>query len=141
MTDMQAAIGLVQITRLAEIQRQRKLQADFYDRALGDIEGLEPPYVPPFAEHAYSSYCVRVRPPVRASADQIVRRMAARGISCRHGIQPLHFEPYFRRTIPNLSLLETEAAARETFFLPIFPGLRAEQQARVVETLKDSLGT
>jgi perosamine synthetase len=139
MTDVQAAIGLVQLTRLAQMQAERKRQAAFYDRALADIEEAEPPYVPPYAEHAYSSYCIRVRPSSPVSAHTIVVRMAERGVSCRHGNQPLHWEPYFRDRMTRLSLPHTEAAARDTFFLPIFPGLTVEQQQQVVTALRASL--
>jgi dTDP-4-amino-4,6-dideoxygalactose transaminase len=72
-------------------------------------------------------------------AHTIVLRMAERGVSCRHGIQPLHFEPYFRETMAGLSLPASEAAARETLFLPIFPGLTEKQQSAVVSALKESL--
>jgi perosamine synthetase len=139
MTDIQAVIGLVQLTRLERIVAERKRQAQYYDQALTGVEGVEPPHVPPFAEHAYSSYCIRVRPSLGVSAHTLVSRMAERGISCRHGIQPLHFEPYFREAMAGLSLPETEAAARETLFLPIFPGLTAKDQACVVDALKASL--
>ena len=135
MTDMQAAVGLVQLSRLERMQAARRLQAEFYDRALADVEEVQTPYVPPYAEHAYTSYCVRLRAPTRVSADTVVTRMAARGVSCRHGIQALHLEPYFREKMPGLSLPETEAAARDTFFLPIFPGLTEPQQRQVVDTL------
>jgi dTDP-4-amino-4,6-dideoxygalactose transaminase len=65
--------------------------------------------------------------------------MAESGISCRHGIQPLHLEPYFRESSRQLSLPESEAAARETLFLPIFPGLTESDQKRVVSQLRQSL--
>jgi dTDP-4-amino-4,6-dideoxygalactose transaminase len=139
MTDMQAALGLVQLRKLPEMLAARRRQAGFYDAALAEIDELEPPYVPEYASHAYSSYCIRVRPPFRVDAHTIVLRMAEHGVSCRHGIQPLHTEPFFRETMAGLQLPATEAAARETLFLPIFPGLAEEQQMAVVHALKESL--
>ncbi len=139
MTDLQAAIGLVQLGRLARMQAARRLQAEFYDRALADIDDVEPPSVPPYAEHAYTSYCVRLRAAARVTAHTVVTRMAERGVSCRHGIQPLHLEPYFRDKMAGLSLPETEAAARDTLFLPIFPGLTEQDQQQVVAALRASL--
>lgn len=139
MTDMQAAIGLVQLKKLPEMLSARRRQAGFYDAALAEIGELEAPYVPEYAEHAYSSYCIRVRPDCPADAHTIVLRMAERGVSCRHGVQPLHTEPFFRDSMAGLHLPATEAAARETLFLPIFPGLTEEQQLAVVEALKDSV--
>jgi dTDP-4-amino-4,6-dideoxygalactose transaminase len=140
MTDIQAAIGLVQLRKLPEMLAQRRRQAGFYDAALSEIDEVDPPYVPDYAEHAYSSYCIRVRPSCPVDAHTIVLRMAERGVSCRHGIQPLHTEPFFRETMAGLHLEETEAAARETLFLPIFPGLTETQQLAVVHALKESVG-
>jgi perosamine synthetase len=139
MTDMQAAIGLVQLERLPEIQRRRRRQAALYDQALAGLDEVAPPFVPPYAEHAFSSYCIRLRPTAAVGAHTVVARMAERGISCRHGIQPLHHEPHFRVSMAGLSLPETEAAARATLFLPIFPGLTEEAQHQVIRALRESL--
>ena len=54
-------------------------------------------------------------------------------------IQPLHYEPYFLETMKGLVLEQTESAARETLFLPIFPGLTEEEQNTVVRALVESL--
>jgi dTDP-4-amino-4,6-dideoxygalactose transaminase len=139
MTDMQAALGLVQLRKLPDMLSARHRQAGFYDAALAEIDELEAPHVPDYARHAYSSYCIRVRRGCPADAHTIVLRMAERGISCRHGIQPLHLEPYFRETMAGLHLPASEAAARETLFLPIFPGLTETQQSTVVRALKESV--
>lgn len=139
MTDLQGAIGLVQLDRLGDIQRERRAQAEFYGRALAGFEEVETPSEPEWAQHAWSSYCVRVRRDAPVDAPTLVGRLAARGISCRHGIPPLHHEPYFRARMAGLVLPETEAAARETLFLPIFPGLTTEQQAFVVRTFSEAL--
>jgi dTDP-4-amino-4,6-dideoxygalactose transaminase len=138
LTDIQAAMGLVQLGRLSAMLRERKAQAAFYAAALAGIDEVEPPYVPEYAEHAYSSYCIRLRK-ARVDTHTVVLRMAESGISCRHGIQPLHLEPYFRESSRQLSLPESEAAARETLFLPIFPGLTESDQKRVVSQLRQSL--
>ncbi|MCK6554557.1 DegT/DnrJ/EryC1/StrS family aminotransferase [Candidatus Binatia bacterium] len=139
LTDLQAAIGLVQLGRLPAMLAERRRQAEVYDAALAPVDEIEPPYVPPYAEHAYSSYCIRLRPQARVSAHDLVLRMAARGISCRHGIQPLHREPYFRERTAGLVLAESEAAASDSLFLPIFPGFLPADQGRVVDELKRSL--
>jgi dTDP-4-amino-4,6-dideoxygalactose transaminase len=140
MTDIHAAIGLVQLGKLDAIVAQRRAQAKLYDALLAtETPDVEPPHVPPYATHAWSSYCVRLGPSAKVSADEVVKRMAARNVSCRRGIQPLHFEPYFQETMKGLVLPETEAAAKETLFLPIFPGLREDEQRTVVRALGESL--
>lgn len=139
MTDMQAAMGIVQLGKLGAMLEQRAAQAKLYDELLAPIEELSSPYVPPYAVPAWSSYCVRLTPKAKVSADDLVRRMAERNVSCRRGIQPLHHEPYFQETMGDLVLPATESAARETLFLPIFPGLTEGEQRTVVSALKSSL--
>ena len=139
MTDVQAAMGLVQLGKLDAMLAQRAAEAKLYGELLASIEEIEPPFVPEYATHCWSSYCVRTTKKAKVSADEMVRRMAARNVSCRRGIQPLHFEPYFKEQMADLSLVETESAARETFFLPIFPGLREDEQRTVIEAVKQSL--
>jgi dTDP-4-amino-4,6-dideoxygalactose transaminase len=51
----------------------------------------------------------------------------------------LHVEPYFAADTGGVSLPETERAALETMFLPIFPGLTEEEQHQVVDALAQSL--
>lgn len=139
MTDMQGALGLVQMKKLPEILAERRRQASFYDLALRSLEEVEPPFVPSYAEHCYSSYCIRLLAVARVTVRELVGEMATRGISCRYGIQPLHLEPFFKSRMQGLSLPESERAARETMFLPIYPGLTEAQQKVVVDALKDNL--
>lgn len=139
MTDMQAAMGIVQLTKLPRILEQRRWQAAYYDQLLGGVEEIAAPFVPDYSEPAWSSYCVRVQPSSKVPAEEIVRRMSQQNVSCRHGIQPLHHEPYFAYRMGAIKLPESEAAARETLFLPIFPGLSEAQQRTVIEALKRSL--
>ncbi len=139
MTDMQAAMGLVQLRKLDAMLAQRTQQANFYAQRLAEIDEVSPPFVPAYAEHAYSSYCVRFGSSARVPPEEVVKRMAARNVSCRRGIPPLHFEPYFVAKFAGLSLPETEAAAKETMFLPIYPGLSQDQQSQVIVALKASL--
>ena len=139
MTDIQAAMGLVQFRKIGVMLAQRRQQARIYDEALTAIEELTPPHVPDYANHCYSSYLVRLRPSAPVKRDQLLRSMAERGISCRAGIQPLHHEPFYRARFGGVHLRATEAAARDTLFLPIYPGMTEAEQGRVVEAVKKSL--
>ncbi|HMD70668.1 MAG TPA: DegT/DnrJ/EryC1/StrS family aminotransferase [Bryobacteraceae bacterium] len=140
LTDIQAAIGLVQMRKLDAMVEQRTAQARRYDAALAGLDEVEPPYVPPYATHAYSSYLIRLRAGARLDRDALLRRMAERGISCRSGIQPLHQEPFYEARYSGVHFPASEEAARATMFLPIFPGLTEEQQERVIAELRSALG-
>ena len=139
MTDIQAAIGLVQLKRLPEMLRQRRQQAAYYDEQLGELDEVICPHVPADRTHCYSSYCIRIRPGSRRTRDEIIESMAGRGISCRRGIPPLYAEPYFRAKHPDMALPVSERVAQTSMFLPIFPGLSPGCLERVVTAMKESL--
>jgi dTDP-4-amino-4,6-dideoxygalactose transaminase len=139
LTDMQAALGIVQLGKLQAMLDQRAAQAQHYNELLGELDEVRPPFVPDYATPAWSSYCIRLTPAAKVEAEEVVRRMAQRNVSCRRGIAPLHHEPVFAEEMGEMHLPETEAAARETLFLPIYPGLTDAQQRQVAEALKQSL--
>ena len=139
LTDIQAAIGLVQLGRLELMLAERKAQAERYHLLLADVDEVQIPHVLAEAEPCWSSYCIKLRAGAAAHRDELIVQLAARGISCRRGIGPLYAEPYFRRHEPDLYLPGSEEVGRSTLFLPIFPGLTVEQQKSVVAALKDSL--
>lgn len=139
MTDMQAAIGIVQMARADEIIQARADQAAYYDAAFASVPEVVPPYVPSNMKHAYSSYKIRLDNGGAVDRDTVLRRMAERGISCRTAIQPLHWEPYYQKDWAGVSFPITEELAKTTMFLPIFPGMTQAEQDRVIESLVASL--
>jgi len=138
MTDVHAAIGLAQLNKLPKMLRQRAAQAQQYTEAFGGMDEIGIPQVPEYATHAWSSYLVTVRPGKWAKRDEILAAMAKKSISCRVGIQPLHWEPFYRDRCPDLHLPVTEEVAVNTMFLPIFPGMTEAQQQTVIRTLKEA---
>jgi dTDP-4-amino-4,6-dideoxygalactose transaminase len=139
LTDIQAAIGLVQLTRLPEMLQQRRKQAVYYDEHLAKLDEVRCPHVPTDRTHCYSSYCIQIRPGSRRSRDEVLESMANKGISCRRGIPPLYAEPYFRQKCGDLVLPVSEQVGETSMFLPIFPGLGPEDLGRVLTALKESL--
>jgi perosamine synthetase len=137
MTDIQAAIGIVQVRRLDEILGQRTLLAHRYDALLAGNEKLTTPYVPAGYRHTYQSYCVRLAPGL--SRPTIMEHLAAKGIASRRGVMAIHLEPYYRKQLPALTLPATEAASRETLLLPLFAGMTEAEQDQVVAALTEAL--
>lgn len=136
LTDLQAALGLVQMKKIEQMLAQRKAQAERYDQALAEMEYVLPPYVPAHMTHSYSSYQITLAPGCPIGRNELLETMAASGISCRIGIQPLHFEPFYREKCQGLHLPVTEDAAANTMFLPIFPGMTFAEQERVINVLR-----
>jgi perosamine synthetase len=137
MTDIQAAIGRVQLTRLPRMLQERRRQAQFYDAAFSDIAALQLPATPPGSKHAFSSYLLVLKPDATRTPTQVLERMAAQGISGRHGIQALHREPYFGgRAGSDADYPVSTMLADRSFFIPIFPGLQDRHIEQVTEAVR-----
>jgi perosamine synthetase len=133
MTDMQAALGLCQLDALDEILAERKRQADRYTAALASIPLLEPPYEPGYAVRTWQSYAVRVTPSAPLDRTELMRRLLHDGVATRRGVMAIHHEKAYAGT--DLLLPHTEAAARDSILLPLFPGLGDDAQDYVIERL------
>ncbi len=129
MTEIAAAIGRAQLARLSEWTDERIRIAETFDECL---KGVTTPYVPPGAKHVYHQYTVRVQG--NADRDAIVKQLNERGIAARiYYPVPQHRQPVFAAQNANVTLPETERAAREVFSLPLYPSLTAEERAYIVE--------
>ncbi|MBF6589144.1 MAG: DegT/DnrJ/EryC1/StrS family aminotransferase [Ktedonobacterales bacterium] len=139
MTDIQAAIGLVQLRRLDDILARRGRLAARYSDALAEWEGIVPPYAPAHAPHTYQSYCIRLTGSHSAKRDQVMAHMLAAGVATRRGVMAIHEEPYYVARFGSCSLPETEAAARETLLLPLYASMSEAEQDRVLAALRAAL--
>jgi perosamine synthetase len=136
MTDVQAAIGLVQMGRLDGILAERRWLAHRYVEQLAGIEGVIAPTEPAGRLHTYQSFCVRLPSGTRP---RVMADLAAAGIASRRGVMAIHLEPFYRSLSPGVSLPETERAASDTVLLPLFAGMTVDEQDQVVEALALSL--
>ncbi len=137
MTDIQATLGIVQLSKAEEIIRIRREQAELYSAAFSGMEELTVPFVPEYATHAWSSYCLTLNPNSKYSVAELLSKMAAKNISCRFGIQPLHQEPFFEnRNFKDIDYPESCRMGLQTFFIPIYPGLKVEEQQFIIKSLK-----
>jgi perosamine synthetase len=133
MTDIQAAIGRVQLTKVAGWTKQRQSNATF----LSDhLVGVEVPTVAQGAVHVYHQYTIRV------SDD---RDGFARALADEHAVGSGRFYPTpIHRLLPfagsSEELPETERAARECLSLPVHPALELGDLERVVEAVNAVAG-
>ncbi len=135
MTDIQAAVGRVQLRRLPELLEQRRELARRYDRALARIAGLEAPFIPPQARSNYQSYAVRVTPEFPLSRDELMQALLEQGVSTRRGIMNAHQEGACA-DLAARELPQSEAARDSVVLLPLYAGLSREEQDRVIGCLE-----
>lgn len=88
MTEMQAAIGRIQLHKLPEWLRKRRENAGYLDKAFKSISALAPRPTPPYCEHAFYKYYVFVRPErlkENWNRDRIMAAINAEGVPCYSG--------------------------------------------------------
>ena len=137
LSDVQAAIGLVQLSKLDGALSRRRALADRYDAAFRSVPQVTTPARPPYAEHAFQSYGIMLTPDCRHQRDAVLRGLIDRAISCRRGIPPIHLEPLYVERFGRASLPVTEAVAARSLFLPMFASLSVSDQDRVIAAVID----
>ncbi|MEV1333398.1 DegT/DnrJ/EryC1/StrS family aminotransferase [Micromonospora costi] len=135
MTDIQAAVGLVQLGRLAELVAQRRALAARYHDLLADIDGLAPVRDPEYGETNYQSFWVRLDGEYAAGRDEVLAELAAAGVSARRGIMAAHLEPAYADVTP-APLPVTERLTRDSLILPLHHALTEADQDHVVDVLR-----
>jgi dTDP-4-amino-4,6-dideoxygalactose transaminase len=138
MTDLQAAVGLVQLGRLDALVAERRSLSERYRDALDDVPGLVLPGDPPYGTTNYQSYIVRLDDDLPVDRDSVMQELLDRGIASRRGIMAAHLEPACRDlAAPELPV--TERLTRRTLILPLFHGMDTAQVERVAEALAECL--
>lgn len=136
MTDIQAAVGRVQLGRLPDLLAERRAQAARYERCLGDVP-VQRPREPNWAKHNWQSYCVRL--PEGVDQRGVMQAMLDRGVATRRGIMCAHREPAYANRTSRFPLPHSEAAQDRCILLPIFPGMTEAQQEAVGEALAEAI--
>ena len=137
--DLNAAIGLVQLSRLSQFRARRQAIVARYDKVLGGLDALTP-VTRPSPERCPFTYTVRVH---RGRRDALMAHLKAQGISSAVEYIPNHLQPAFAAFAGPLPT--TEEVFGEILSLPLYPELTDDQVghiiAAVVEYTKDGEAT
>jgi len=135
MTDIQAALGMVQLRRLEGIINRRRYMAHRYAERLTSISWIKPPYEPVGLRHNYQSYMARLSPDAPISRDELMQVLLDQGISTRRGIMPIHREAPYRGDWDRL-LPVTNAVTDSAIILPLFHEMTEDDQDYVIECVE-----
>jgi dTDP-4-amino-4,6-dideoxygalactose transaminase len=137
MTDLQAAVGIVQLGRLPEVVQRRRDIAARYVAGLAGLRGLRLVSDPPYGTSNFQSLWVEVLPGFGTTREGLLARLAEAGISARRGIMAAHRQPAYRLRDTGNSLLEhTERLNDRTLILPVFHELDDESLSRIISTIR-----
>ncbi|MEZ0372568.1 MAG: DegT/DnrJ/EryC1/StrS family aminotransferase [Candidatus Sericytochromatia bacterium] len=139
LTDMQGAVGLVQLEKFPRMLAQRQAWAEYYLRELADLPWLQLPRIPDGCEHAWQAFVCRVdEQKLGRSRNQLMEALQAEGISTRPGTHAVHMLGYYRDRF-GISPDDFPVARdcdRQTMALPLHNRMEAADYAYIVSKLK-----
>ncbi|MBW7984087.1 UDP-4-amino-4-deoxy-L-arabinose aminotransferase [Enterobacillus tribolii] len=140
LADINAAIALVQLAKLPQINARRRELVARYQAALAGAP-LLPLSVPDYTHlHAWHLFMVRVdETRCGMNRDTLMERLKERGIGTGLHFRAAHTQKYYRERYPRLSLPNTEWNSARLMTLPLFPDMKDSDVDRVVEALSDIL--
>lgn len=139
MFDIQAALGLVQLSRMEEMQARRLAIAARYQEEFGKIDAVEPPFVPEFTTHCWHLYVLRIVPELLTiDRDRFIVELNERNVGTSVHFIPTHTMTAFRK----LGWKEGDFPMAEKHFeriisLPLYPSMTDEQVQYVIDAVRD----
>ena len=141
MTDIQAAMGRVQLRRLKTIISKRRDLAEYYFDLFKDNERINLPYEPDWAKSNWQSFCIRLSSELNQKI--IMQKLLDMGIATKRGIMCAHLEPAYMNepwhtgnSIQDSGkLVESHTARDSTILIPFFPQLKKREQRYIAEQI------
>lgn len=136
MSEIQAAIGSVQLEKLPAFLAKRTQNAQMLTEILSKSDKLCLPAEPENGKHSWYLYTARLYKGTEAQRNQLLEQLHQKGIGAEaYYVNPVHLMPYYLNNFGAVKLEETEKAAKQVFSLPIHPGVTPEQVEFIGETV------
>lgn len=141
LADINAALALVQLTKLPQANQKRRDIAQRYLRELADTP-FQPLALPGWPhQHAWHLFIIRVdENHCGISRDALMEQLKARGIGTGLHFRAAHTQKYYRERYPNLALPNTEWNSARICSLPLFPDMTHDDTTRVIAALHQLAG-
>ena len=142
MTDMQAALGCVQLGRLNDLQQSRYELARRYDQLLADLPLILPVALPD-RQSALHLYVVEIdQDRCRRTRAQVYAYLRSAGVGCNVHYIPIHLQPFYRaRGFAPGDFPVAESYYARALSIPLFPAMTHAQQDGVIGALASALRT
>ncbi len=139
LSNLQGALGVVQMSRLDAIVARRRELGKRYNQHLAGLPGVVTPVDGGDFEVNYQSYMIRLTKDCPISRDAMMRALREQGIASRPGIMAIHHQPAYRDMVRH-PLPETDSAAAECLILPLYPQMTEAEQDAVIEAIAELTG-
>ena len=138
-TDIQAALGLVQLKRLDWVVKKKIEKATYYDDQIAKNfgESVQIPYVAPYATHVYMFYPIRFKN--QSIRDKAIDNLEQKGIETCIAFPPIHLQPLYQSLYgyDRGFLPVTENVSDTILCLPIYPHITPGEQDYVLTALEE----
>ncbi len=133
MTDIQAAIGHVQLRRMDAFFLMRRQIDMWYRDQLKEIKWLQLPYEPEYAKSNWQSYAVKILDNSPLSRDELIKYLLEHGVSSKPGIMNSHEEPPYNDC--GFVLKNSEYARNNAILFPFYFGIQKKQIIEIAARL------
>jgi len=136
LSDINSAVGLVQLEKLETIIQQRRKYAAAYMDLLGDISNLVLPSIPKGFGHTFQSFVVLLDPEIKR--DRVIEEMRKFDIETTLGTYSISAQPYFSRYLTETShpCPQSLRAFNSSLTLPLYPSMKSSDIKQVAESLR-----
>jgi perosamine synthetase len=137
LSDIHAAVGVVQMRRLPNLLRRRRALAAEMRARMDELKGVDAPSEPAWGGHVYQAFVTLLDPII--DRDAVIAGLRAAGVEATLGTYALHAQPVYQRLLGTTSgsLPGSFAAFRRSLALPFYPAMGESELDRVVETLRE----
>ena len=128
MTEIEAAIGAVQLEKLPTFVAKRRANAERLTEILKKSDKLCLPTDPDGGKHSWYLYTARLYNGTETARNKILDELHKKGVGAEaYYVNPVHQMPYYQNSFGTCRLPETEKAVKQVFSLPVHPGVTPEQ--------------
>ncbi len=136
MTDIAAAIGIVQLKKLDKFNEKRIANAKYLTERIDKINGITAPFVSADVKHVYHQYTIRVG---KSRRNELMEFLNSRGIGTGiHYPKPIYKQKLYKELGFSASCPEAEAASSEVLSLPVHPSLEKNDLEKIVSVLNEA---
>ena len=135
MTDVAAAIGLVQLKKLEKFNMRRRKNAEYYDTHIS-VKGLVTPAVAPKMHHVYHQYVIRLTNEFPMKRTDFMEYLKVKGIGTAvHYPIPIHHQPLYARANEPDSCPVSTSLASSVLSIPVHPLLDQKELAYICDAI------
>ena len=130
-TDIQCALGISQMDKLPEFLNRRKNIAARYNEAFADNDNIQIPYQESGCDNAWHLYVIRIK---NGKRKEVFEKLRKAGIGVNVHYIPVYQHPYYRNHgYKDTICSNAEEYYKECISLPLYPGLKDEEQGYVIK--------